>query len=320
MKAIILIGISLGCGLVAAVGVSRYLGDKQNTGTPAATVKIVVAKGEININEALSEDKLELADWPQDRVPQGAIEAVDKIANMYARTRLYPGAPVLTSMLVGSSEGTRALTVPLGYRVVAVKMNAESSVSSLVQPGDRVDVVVVIRNNERTMSKTILRAVRVFAVNSETERSTEQPKAPSEARTASLLVTPDQAEKVLMGADLGQLRLALRSPEDLSVEETKGCNINELLGRGEVADNSLGKESHAGATIHSGEPRWTMQICSPQNTAQFRWSGPGGFPERVEKSVRAETAATKTTTADAEAGEGASDNSVPDAADVTPQT
>lgn len=270
MKSFILIGISLGCGLVAAVGASRYLGDKQSSAAEAVTVKIAVAKKEVNINEALTGESFELQDWPKSKVPKGAIEDPKKLADTHAKTRFYPGEPILASRILGPGEGARQLAVPMGYRVVSVKVNQESSVSNLVQPGDRVDVVVVIRNaNDRSISKTILRAVRVFAVNSETDRATEQSKTPGEVRTASLLVTPSQAEKLLMGADLGQLRLALRSPDDTTVDETKGCNYDELLGRGETADNTLAKTVSGAKESPPGQPRWTMWVCSPAYTTAF---------------------------------------------------
>ena len=126
-------------------------------------------------------------------------------------------------------------------------------------------VVIRSNNNRDSISKTILRAVRVFAVNSETVRNAEHDSAPQEIRAASLLVTPDQAEKLLMAAELGQLRLALRSPEDISVEETTGCSYQRLLGRGEVADNTLTSVATE-AKRAAEQPYWTMLVGSPQNT------------------------------------------------------
>lgn len=277
MKPVLLIVIALACGLVAAVGVARYMGENRSL-AESPLVKILVAKREININEELNGDKLELVEWPQNRVPRGAVSEPQKLADTHARTRLYPGEPILLDKVVGAGESTDALKVPMGYRVVSVKVNMESSVSNLIQPGDRVDLVVVIRSPRESLSKTILRAVRVFAVNSETARSAEHSGVPQEVRAASLLVTPDQAEKLLMAAELGQLRLALRSPDDRSVEETVGCSYERLLGRGDVADNTLAPPAVA-ASRTTESPRWTMLVCSPRNTSQFSWSSEDAPPE-----------------------------------------
>ncbi|MCY2994247.1 MAG: Flp pilus assembly protein CpaB [Planctomycetota bacterium] len=278
MKPVLLIAIALACGLVAAVGAARYMGENHNT-AEIPSVKILVATHEININEELNGDKLELVEWPRNRLPKGTVSELQKLADTHARTRLYPGEPILMSKVLAAGESNETLKVPLGYRVVSVKVNMESSVSNLVKPGDRVDLVVVIRSNSNreSISKTILRAVRVFAVNSETVRNAEHDSAPLDIRAASLLVTPDQAEKLLMAAELGQLRLALRSPDDISVEETTGCSYQQLLGRGEVADHTLASAA-TGAKRTAEQPRWTMLVCSPQK--QFRWSSEDSPSER----------------------------------------
>jgi pilus assembly protein CpaB len=278
MKPAFLIAIALVCGLVAAVGAARYLGEGRSDAA-VPTVHIVVAKAEVNINEELTAEKLDLVEWPQNRVPPGAITDLEKLAGTHSRTRLYPGEPILTTKVTQPGETIGALKIPLGYRVVSVKATPESSVSNMVQPGDRVDVVVVVRRTERTFSKTILRAVRVFAVNSETARTANYNETPTEIRTASLLLTPDQTEKVVMAAELGQVRLALRSPEDDSVDETSGCTYDELLGSGEVADNTLPSPKSSAPDTATARPLWVTAVRTPRGTSQFTWTTENGSPQ-----------------------------------------
>jgi hypothetical protein len=195
---------------------------------------------------------------------------------------------------MGIDDTAGSLKVPLGFRVVSVKVTDESSVSNLVEPGDRVDVVAVLKETNQTpiaIAKTILKAVRVFAVNAEMARTVEEEKALGQTRTVSLLLKPDQVEKLMMAADLGNIRLSLRGPEDPNVSETTGCTVEKIMGQGDVADNGLvnGLLSVAGFISHRAQgqgnaeaddpaPVWTMVIDSPQGAQRYRWTDATGSP------------------------------------------
>jgi hypothetical protein len=160
-----------------------------------------------------------------------------------------------------------------------------------------VDVVAVLRENRENptaMAKTILRAVRVFAVNREMDRANGPTESYDEARTVSLLVKPDQAEKLMMATALGSIKLSLRAPDDSGVEETEGCTVSRVLGRGDVADEVDGS-GHVGLfrtggseSTRSAPAHWRMQIASPFAVESFRWSAPGQMPERETPAADAD--------------------------------
>lgn len=156
------------------------------------------------------------------------------------------------------------------------------------------------------MAKTILKAVQVFAVNSEIAKSPDKDRTLDEVRTVSLLLDPDQAEKLAMGQDLGIIRLTLRSPGDDMVDETRGCTVETLLGRGDVAGGD-------GASLRQAAPRevpvtsetetanrsipvgWSMVIDSPKRTEEYSCDL-SGTPPRLT-NVKDKTAAPKSLTA-----------------------
>ena len=299
MKSIFLVAVALSCGLVAAVGAFQYL-DKAQAAGKLEMREVLIASREININEAFSEQNVQRASLPKSVVQHGALTDIDKLDNKYARVRLYPGEPILLEKVMGIDDTSGSLKVPLGYRVVSVKVTSESSVSSLIEPGDRVDVVVVLKHTRETpvaIAKTILKAVRVFAVNSEMARTMDADKTADQARTVSVLLKPDQVEKLMMAADLGTIQLALRSPDDPDVDETAGCTIEKLFGHGGVADETFGNGKISVAGIISPEPSnteddvddqdyWTMVVASPHGSADFRWPEEGATPDRVEDTPK----------------------------------
>jgi pilus assembly protein CpaB len=298
MRSVFLIAVALSCGLVAAVGVFQYL-DKVQAAGRAETSQVLVAARDINISEALNEENVQIATLPRRLVQPGTLSDLKALEDKFARVRLYPGEPILQDKLMGSDGTASSVKVPPGYRVVSVKVTSESSVSSLIEPGDRVDVIVVLGQPHRSalaFSKTILKAVRVFAVNSDIARNTEDlDKTVEQARTVSVLLEPDHVEKLMMAAQLGTIRLALRSPEDTEVAETSGCTMDELIGRGDVADvvsddgslDPLGQRSAPEAPQTKApapqEDAWWMVIESPTETWDWRWQEEGGRPRRGDQ-------------------------------------
>jgi pilus assembly protein CpaB len=161
----------------------------------------------------------------------------------------------------------------------------------------------------KTMSHTILRDVRVFAVNSETERSTDTSGEQVSAKTVSLLVKPKQVESVNLAAELGKLRLSLRRPNDSKTEgdDDEGTDIDALLGdntrrtekqkahpadlvpaapTGGIYDllNKQPQPTPAATTVVEApaeKPAHTMTILTPGGSQEYQWSDPKKLPTTV---------------------------------------
>jgi len=289
MRSTVLIVVALGCGLVASLGVYQYLRAASKQDESRA---VLVATKEININEPLTEENVRISQWPSRQIPQGSLADLKQVENKFARIRLYEGEPILGAKVMNWDDASSSLKVPKGFRAVSVKVTMEASVSSLIEPGDHVDVIVVLKRSQENppMAKTILKAVQAFAVNSEMAKSPDKDKTLDEVRTVSLLLSPDQAEKLAMGQDLGMIRLALRSPGDEEVDETRGCTVERLLGRGDVAGgDGANPRSEGGrretpalseteAANGSGAGGWSIVIDSPERTEEYSCDSSGEPP------------------------------------------
>jgi pilus assembly protein CpaB len=223
-KSLALLLLALGCGLVASIGITEVMA-KRNAEAPTPlgdTRSIFVAITDIGLGDLLTSQVLKLEQWPKDKVPPGAISRIEDIEGRRARTKLYAGEPILENRLLGkgaSEQGATAL-IPKGYRVVPVQVDAVSGGSSLILPGDRVDVMVhLVRDASRdiseTVTRTILQDIKVFAVDSVVDLEKEKESNRTiNAKTISLLVTPEQAAKVMLARELGRINLVMRSSED----------------------------------------------------------------------------------------------------------
>ncbi len=301
-KNMMLFVIAVGCGLVASIGVSQYMERASGAGKNAVeTAKIFVAVTDINIGEKLDAQNVKLEEWPKDRVPEGAIFELDELAEQYPRTRLYAGEPIMAAKLMDSNvRGSESITIPKGYRVVSVPVTVDTAVSGLLQPGDRVDLLVFFRKNSEipeTGTRTLLRDVNVFGVDGATDRSIDADGQARNLRTVSLLVTPKQAETVMLGKELGTLFLSLRRPDDATEHISDGETVKSLLGQVSETANEKKSQNRENSDFAKwlntqntktqpqpaavAEPVWRMTVLSANGSREFEWTDENKLPTEV---------------------------------------
>jgi len=236
-KSVALLGLALGCGLIASIGITQVMAKRnvEPEPVPGETETVFVALEDVGFGEPLSAEALRLEQWPKDKVPTGAMTKLEDIEGRRTRTRLYAGEPILDNKLFDKNSADWGVSgrIPKGYRVVSVRVDKVSG-SGLILPGDRVDVLLYLDRNPckgilKTTTKTILQDVKVFAVNDLVDTE-QQGETTIRATTISLLVTPAHAEKIMMATELGRIRLVMRSPEDDDIAEVQGTGPEELLG------------------------------------------------------------------------------------------
>jgi pilus assembly protein CpaB len=159
--------------------------------------------------------------WPTDDVPtayavRGA-RTEDAFIGAVVRRGLSAGQPITDGVVVKPGErGFLAAVLEPGTRAVSVPINATSGNSGLIFPGDRVDLILTQtlspeEGPSRRVSETVLEGIRVIAMGDQTSDETGEGKSHEGARTATLEVTPGQAEAVALVTELGKLSLSLRS-------------------------------------------------------------------------------------------------------------
>lgn len=317
-KSMVLILIALGCGLVASIAISQVMerGSKSaNAGLE--TVPIYVASTDIDVNEQLSATNVRVEEWPKSKLPEGAVKDLKDVAERFARVRFYAGEPILLAKLVNEIEGP-AVKIPDGHRVCSMKVQMDTAIAGLVNPGDRVDIFGYFKEGRgipKTGTREILKNVRVFAVNDQTDQEVDQQGRSIAAKTVSLLVKQEQVAKLMLAMELGTLRLALRRPN----EESDASNANEaadidaLFGsRSETADtdgsqasttpspngqlasaaqgfvgflNNLKSQHNTPVPdeVLSVEPAarrpvWQMTLLTPEGGTQFTWDDEQSLP------------------------------------------
>jgi pilus assembly protein CpaB len=226
---IVFYGAVLIAGL-ATYGVFRVL-EAAKTSARVATQPVLVAAKNIPAGAALDPSALTVTHWPAVAVPPGALTSLQAARGRVARVPVFAGEAIVPGRLAreGTAPGLEAQIAP-GMRAMSVRINDVAGLSGLVQPNSRVDVLVTLRHAGQTteeVSKLFLENMRVLSMGSRTTRDGSGQATP--ATTATLEVTPEQAERLAVAQRQGMVQLVLRGFDDHDSTKTKGATSSEVL-------------------------------------------------------------------------------------------
>jgi pilus assembly protein CpaB len=229
---IVLVG-ALGFGLLAAASVSRYLSSAQ--AYTKNLTRVAVAKVAIPVGTKIIPEQVMVVQFPKESTPDGAFESPEKLKGRVAVTNIAAREPITESRLApeGTAGGLSAV-IPEGYRAMTVKVDDVVGISGFIMPDTLVDIVVVIDPEEKAgtqdpISKIVLQNIKVLANGQNIDKPEDQREANS-VKAVTLLVTPEQAEKLALAASEGKLQLVMRNSIDQGDEQTPGINKRGLLG------------------------------------------------------------------------------------------
>ena len=189
---------------------------------PVVTDNVLVTTADLGPGNTLSEANMRWKSYSKDGLPVDAIvqsqqpNAISELKGMFVRSEMLAGDPVRRKHLA-KDAGFMSALLPSGLRAVAIDLadQGKSAAGGFILPNDRVDVIRIFHPDDAPgafASETILTNVRVLAVG-----QAVQDKAGERTvigGTATLELTPDQAEKVVLAQRTGQLTLTLRSVAD----------------------------------------------------------------------------------------------------------
>jgi pilus assembly protein CpaB len=226
--------------LVAAFLVHSALKSKEESieALRQKTVVVVAATRDLSPGERIDASALKLISWPRDQVPPGAFTDFQAVAGRVAKTSLGVNQPILASALLEPEKtgGVLSLMIPPGMRAMSIAVDDVSDMAGFVLPYSRVDVLVSVAlaggpsagpGAVGEVTKIVLQNIKVLAVAQTLEAGLDQPR---QVKVVTLLVTPDQAERLAAASRLGTLGLAMRNFSDQQLSPTSGVTLPTLLG------------------------------------------------------------------------------------------
>jgi pilus assembly protein CpaB len=233
MRVFIVLVLAVTVGGVFAFATYNYVQKAPGKTVAMPTKPVVVAAADLDIGAELGRDDIKVIDWPATSVPEAAIGNPDDVIGRGLIMSVIQNEPILPMKLASKEAGAGLPpAIPPGLRAVSVRVNEVIGVAGYVLPGTHVDVVATVSPDHKQgdmTSKVILNNVLVLAAGTKIDRDTDKNK-PMPVSVVTLLVDPEEAERLTLAASEGKIQLALRNPLDLATPSTRGIRPAALLG------------------------------------------------------------------------------------------
>ena len=235
---------ALVAGLGTALLIARYLDKKGGGGQAVAVSGVVVAAVDLPLAARLKVEDLKVIEWPADHVPPGAISDPKELVGRVLISRVLAQQPLLPGMLAAKNAGSGlAALIPSNMRAIAVRVDDVVGVAGFIHADDRVDVLVTMRPSVpggESTTKVFLQNIKVLAVGQEVDNGDKSRLHATPATVATLLVSPQDAERLVLAQTEGRIMLTLRSWTDSLPVDTNGASPSGLIGGGPVAVKDSG--------------------------------------------------------------------------------
>jgi pilus assembly protein CpaB len=227
--------------IFATFGIYKYMQiqkEKVKNARPSLQT-VVIAIQDLKIGKKLEETDLSVKEWPVEVAPKGALSNKLEAVGRVVKTEVYSGEAILEAKLAPKgSEGGFASIIPTGMRAITVQVNTYSGVGGFILPNTHVDVLVTVPSpdkKEESSTKIILEDVKVLAVDQTFERERDEPII---VQSVTLLVTPEESEKLALASAEGKLSLILRNDADRAMIQTSGVRLKELVSQSKPSASS----------------------------------------------------------------------------------
>jgi len=226
---LMIIGVlALALGAFVAFTVYRTLQARTAANNDPGT-DVVVAASDLAVGAKVEDKDVKLARVPVGIMPPGAYSRKSQAIGRGVVVPMVRGEFILPTKLAAENAGSGLPgLIPPGMRAVSVRVNEVVAVAGFVVPGTRVDVLLTGApgGNSEQQTTTVLENVAVIAAGQRLERNAAG--EPQNTAVITLLVTPDDAQKLTLASNEGRIQLALRNPLDTKQEEIAAVRTGAL--------------------------------------------------------------------------------------------
>jgi len=201
-----------------------------SSGKPATT-HIVAAAGDLPAGITLAAKDLKLVNWPNDVPLAGSFSKIEEATGRPLIFSLKANEPVLARDLAAAGAGIGLpARIPPGMRATAVRVNEIVGVAGFLYPGSHVDVLATLTPPGGTgpLTETILQDVEVLTAGQTSEPDSQG--KPQSVNVVTLLLSPQDSQKLLLTSTQGSIQFVLRSGADKSTAEIAATRLDQVLG------------------------------------------------------------------------------------------
>jgi len=231
-QTMIALAVAVVLGLFAVYIANSYISGREQKADLTGTTKVAVAAVPLAYGTDITPDKIKFVDYPKASLPPGAFmtqaQLLPEGKKRFALMTIDINEPVLASKISGEGQGASiAALLTEGMRAATVRIDDVSGVAGFVQPNDSVDVLITrtVTGSNQQFTDVLLQNVRVIAIDQEAKNSDGTPKL---ARSATVEVSPIDAQKLALAQKAGSLSLVLRKPGEANNPVVETVSMNDL--------------------------------------------------------------------------------------------
>jgi pilus assembly protein CpaB len=233
-RTLIVVGVAVATAALASLWMYRAIQRIPVREVEVASMHVVVAAEALPVGTRLDRNHMRLVAWPARNPVSGAFTDPDSLVDRGVITPIGENEPI-TETKVASREAGAGLppVIPAGMRAISVRVNEVIGVAGFVVPGTRVDVLVTVRDGDQAsaqvMTRTVVSNVQVLTAGTKFDQENARDGKPIPTSVVTLMVLPEDAERIALASNEGKITLALRNPLDVVQTDTRGIRLPALM-------------------------------------------------------------------------------------------
>ena len=236
----VILGVALGLGGLAAYGVNQYITrqveDIEARSKSHKMVQVLVPKEDLVKGAAITAKVVAVRDVPAEWAHTNALTPAqfDRIENQKLAYPAARGEMLMWSQLEGQRMPSFSARLPVGRRAITVPVDEVNSISGMLEPGDRIDLMASVRKDTRVFLFPLLQNVPVLATGSRVVIEGDPVDGKKTTYTnITLDATAEEAQRVLAAREIGKVAAVLRPIGDNGIGAPTRRDAMALLGIGD---------------------------------------------------------------------------------------
>ena len=233
-RTLIVLAVAVATAALASFGVYRAVQQIPVREVEVASMHVVVAAQALPVGTRLDQNQLRVVAWPARNPVNGSFSDPKTLVDRGVITPIGENEPITESKVASPGAGAGLPPIiPTGMRAISVRVNEVIGVAGFAVPGTRVDVLVTVRNQDKgtdePMTRTVVSHIQVLTAGTKYDQENSKDGKPIPTTVVTLMVLPEDAERIALASNEGKITLALRNPLDVAPTETRGVRLAALM-------------------------------------------------------------------------------------------
>ena len=230
-RTVIVLLVAVALASAASYAVYRTISGIPVREVEVATSHVAVASENLAMGTRVTKEQVKIIGWPAGSPVQGSFSSVDAVVGRGLIQPVAANEPLTEAKLAPiEAGGGLPPAIPPGMRAMSMSVNEVIGVAGFTVPGTRVDVLLTIKANESPMTRAVVSNVQVLTAGTRFDQEQAKDGKPMPSSVVTLLLTPEDAERIALAQSSGSLMLVLRNPLDVVPTATRGVRMASLLG------------------------------------------------------------------------------------------